>query len=248
MENVILEATAIGVQKVFVPGIDLQSSNISIKIALKFPNTVFPFVGIHPNYSVKNNSQLIEELIKAKRDQIYAVGEIGLDFYRDFAPHTVQIEMFENMLNLAKKYNLPICIHNRDADDEIINVLSKWYTEKSESSENGITGIFHAFNGSNKIAEFGKAYGFAFGIGGQVTYKKANQLREIIKRIGVENIVLETDAPYLSPVPFRGKRNVPKNIHVILKALSEILNVPNRQIEELTDNNAYRFLLKKKMP
>jgi TatD DNase family protein len=244
MKDVIQDATAIGVKKIFVPGVDAKTSITSIEIASKFPNIIFPFVGIHPNYSTENKSQIIEELIRTKKDKVFAVGEIGLDYYREFSPRATQIDTFESMLSIARNNNLPICIHNRNADEDIIAVLGKWYSGKTVASKKAMAGIFHAYNGSPKIAEFGKACGFAFGIGGPVTYKNSNRLRESIKVIGLDNIVLETDAPYLSPIPFRGKRNEPKYIPIILNTLSEIFNLPIWQIEKITDENANRILLK----
>jgi len=245
-EQVIHQAKAAGVHKIFVPGVDLQTSKISIDIASKFMDVVFPFVGIHPNYSVSSNPKLIEELIRSNRKQIVAVGEIGLDFYRDYAPRKIQIELFNKMLNLARNFDLPVSIHNREADDEIIEILENWYSERSLSCNSNLPGILHAYNGSKKIAEWGKAYGFAFGIGGPVTYKKSYLLRETIKFIGLNNIVLETDAPYLTPVPHRGKRNVPRNIKFVVNTLSEIFEITKQKIEEITDKNAYRILLKNK--
>jgi TatD DNase family protein len=248
IEIVIQDATAIGVKKIFVPGVDAETSQRSLEIASKFPNTVFPMVGIHPNYSSENKFQIIEELILSRRNQIIAVGEIGLDYYREFSPRASQINTFEKMLSLARKFDLPICIHNRDADKDILSILGNWYSEKVLGSSKKIAGIFHAYSGSRTIAEFGIANGFAFGIGGPVTYKNSHQLRENIRNIGLNNLVLETDAPYLSPNPYRGKRNEPKYIQIVLNTLSKVFELPIQQIEERTDENAERLFLKRKMP
>ncbi len=249
IEDVIREADEFGVHQILVPGIDTKTSRISIDLSLKFPNRIFSSVGIHPNYSVDSNPQLIDEIIQSNKNNIYAVGEIGLDFYRDYAPHETQIEVFEKQLTLAKKYHLPVCIHNRDANKTLIDILNEWFPEQSNQSSSGQSGVFHAYNGSEEIAEWGKNHAFAFGIGGSITYKKTEQFREIVKQIGLDHLVLETDAPYLSPVPYRGKINAPKNLIYIVAALADLFDCSKQQIEEKTNKNAIRlFSFKEKMP
>jgi TatD DNase family protein len=247
IEDVIREADEIGVHQILVPGIDAKTSNISISLSLKYPDRIYSCVGIHPNYSAGSSPHLIEELIQFNPTQVHAIGEIGLDFFRDFAPRKTQIDLLEKQLDLAKKYQLPICIHNREADKELVKILDEWYLEKSNFSRSGQFGVFHAFNGSEEIAEWGKTHAFAFGIGGPLTFKKSSHFREIVKQIGLDHLVLETDAPYLSPVPFRGKRNVPKNLEFIVDELACLFNCSKQQVEEITDNNAIRlFRIKKK--
>lgn len=247
IEVVIREADEIGVRQILVPGIDTETSSISIELSFKYPDQIYSCVGIHPNYSVGSSPLIIEELIQSNPTQVHAIGEIGLDFYRDYALRKTQINIFEKQLDLAKKYHLPICIHNREADKELVKILGEWYLEKSNFSMSDQSGVFHAFNGSEEIAEWGKTHAFAFGIGGALTFKKSSHFKEIVKQIGLDYIVLETDAPYLSPVPFRGKRNVPKNLEFIVNELAYLFNCSKQQVEEITDNNAIRlFRLKKK--
>ena len=247
IDDVIREADNIGVHRILVPGIDIETSRISIELSFKYPGQIFSSVGIHPNYSAESYSLMIEELIQSNLTQIHAIGEIGLDFYREYAPREIQIEVFEKQLDLAKKYHLPICIHNRNADKSLIEILDKWYLEKSNIFRSGHIGVFHAFNGSEEIAEWGKTHAFAFGIGGPLTFKKSSRFKDIVKQIGLDFLVLETDAPYLSPNPYRGKRNVPKNLEFIVTALADLFDCSKQRVEEITDKNAIRLLsLKKK--
>jgi TatD DNase family protein len=142
------------------------------------------------------------------------------------------------MLKFAKEFYLPICIHNRNANLEVLRILDKWYDESVTDLVSRHKGVFHAFNGSEKIAEWGIAHDFTFGIGGPITYKKSDQLHNVIKWIGLNHLVLETDAPYLSPAPFRGKRNTPQNLGLIAQSLAEIFECTVKEVIDKTDENA----------
>ena len=238
LDDVIHRAIRDGVQHILVPGIDIPTSKKSIKLSLEYSEIIFSAVGIHPNYSTESDSSLILELLKSKRDRIFAIGEIGLDFYRDFSPRDTQIKVFNRMLKFAKEFYLPICIHNRNANLEVLRILDKWYDESVTDLVSGHKGVFHAFNGSEKIAEWGIAHDFTFGIGGPITYKKSDQLHNVIKWIGLNHLVLETDAPYLSPAPFRGKRNTPQNLGLIAQSLAEIFECTVKEVIDKTDENA----------
>jgi len=241
LDDVIQEAVRDGVQRILVPGIDALTSKKSIKLSSKYSESIFSAIGIHPNYSVESNPGQILELLKSKRRRIFAIGEIGLDFYRDYSPRATQIEVFDKMLEFAKEFNLPICIHNRNADLELLRILDKSYDESATDLFSSHKGVFHAFNGSKKIAEWGIAHNFTFGIGGPITYKNSNQMRNLVKWIGLSHLVLETDAPYLSPAPYRGKRNKPQYIVLIAQSLAEIFNCTVKKVVDKTDENANRL-------
>jgi len=241
LDDVIHSAVRDGIQRILVPGIDVPTSKKSIKLSSKYSGNIFSAVGIHPNYSAESNPSLIHELLKSKRSEIFAVGEIGLDFYRDYAPRDTQIEVFVRMLEFAKEFNLPICMHNRNADLDLLSILDKWYDESVTDLSSAYKGIFHAFNGSEKIVEWGIAHDFNFGIGGSITYKKSDHLRNVVKLIGLGHLVLETDAPYLSPVPFRGKRNKPQYLLLIAQALAEVFDCTVKKVIDKTDENANRL-------
>ena len=241
LDDVILGAVRNGVQSILVPGIDAPTSKRSIKLSLEYSENIFSAIGIHPNYSAESNPNQILELLKSNRDKIFAIGEIGLDFYRDYSPHDMQIEIFDKMLEFAKEFNLPICIHNRNADLELLSILDKKYDENMTEFLSMQKGVFHAFNGSEKIAEWGIAHDFTFGIGGPITYKKSGQMRNIVKWIGLSHLVLETDAPYLSPAPFRGKRNEPQYLVLIAQSLAEVFDCTVKKVIDKTDENANRL-------
>ena len=241
LDDVILKAVSDGIQCILVPGIDVATSQESIKLSLKYSENIFSAVGIHPNYSEDSNPNLIQELLKSPRNSIFAIGETGLDFYRDYSPRDTQIKVFNKMLVLAKEFNLPICMHNRNADLELLNILDKYYDESAITFKSVRKGVFHAFNGSNRIAEWGIAHDFTFGIGGPITYKKSDQLRKVVKWIGLNHLVLETDAPYLSPVPFRRKRNTPQYLVYIAQSLAEVFECTVNKVIDVTDVNANRL-------
>lgn len=241
LDDIILRAVRDGIQRILVPGIDIATSQKSIKLSLENSENIFSAVGIHPNYSEDSNPSLIQELLKSQRNSIFAIGETGLDFYRDYSPRDTQIKVFNKMLVFAKEFNLPICMHNRNADLELLNILDKYYDESAITFKSMRKGVFHAFNGSDRIAEWGIAHDFTFGIGGPITYKKSDQLRKVVKWIGLNHLVLETDAPYLSPVPFRGKRNTPQYLVYIAQSLAEVFECTINKVIDITDVNANRL-------
>ena len=244
--NVILGAVKDGVQRILVPGIDAATSKISIELSNNYSKYIFSAVGIHPNYSEDSTPNLILELLNSQRRKIFALGEIGLDFYRNYSSPNTQIEIFNIMLEFAKIFNLPICIHNRKADIKLLEILDNWYDTPPLALSSPRNGVFHAYNGSESIADWGIAHGFYFGIGGVITYKKSVQLRNIIRMIGLNNLLLETDAPYLSPAPFRGKRNTPQNLIYIARSLANVFSCNIREVINKTDENANHLFQFKK--
>jgi len=239
--NQVLENTiSNGINQVLIPGYNQQSSQCAVALANQNPVHIIAAVGIHPNYAVdddKNN--IADQLTKFAGKSIKAIGEVGLDFYRKFTSKESQFQTFNQMLGLAELFNLPICIHSRNSDDEIVQVLDNWLNEVPHQTD--CKGVFHAYEGSASIADWGKEHHFLFGIGGAITYKNNLQLRNKIKTIGLDSIILETDSPYLAPVPYRGKRNEPKYLPIILSAVSKILEIPIQTVEDVTDNNAKRL-------
>ena len=241
LDDVIHRAVMDGVRHILVPGIDFTTSKKSIKLSSIYSKNIFSAVGIHPNYSVESNPSLIRELLISNRGRILAIGEIGLDFYRDYSPRDTQIEVFDRMLEIAREFKLPICMHNRNADLELLSILDKWYDKSVTDLGSAYKGVFHAFNGSEKIVEWGITHNFTFGIGGSITYKKSGQMRNVVKLIGLSHLVLETDAPYLSPVPFRGKRNKPQYLLLIAQKLAEVFDCTVKKVIDKTDENANRL-------
>ena len=232
IEEVINRSKAVGISKIFLPNVDVESIAPLKKLTASDPDFFYPMMGLHP-CSVKENYE--EELNTIKKEifenKYLAVGEIGIDLFWDKSFIAQQKLAFIEQINWAKELKLPIVIHARDSFDQIFEILDTVHT-------NQLKGIFHCFTGTihqaEKIIEYGT---FKLGIGGVVTYKNSG-LDKTLEAIGLEHLVLETDAPYLAPQPFRGKRNESMYLEIIAKKIAEILQVDVKEIAEVTNKNA----------
>ena len=230
--EVIEKAIYSNVEKIMLPNIDSTTIEDMLKLSKRHPNHFFPMIGIHPT-SVEDDFEeeikIIEEYLS--KEKFYAIGEIGIDMYWDKTFEEEQKQAFRIQLDLAKKHNLPIVIHSRDAFDIIYEIL----LEKNDANLNG---VFHCFTGTldqaNKIIEMG----FKLGIGGIVTFKNTD-LAKVVEQIDLHNIVLETDSPYLAPDPKRGQRNQSSYLNYIAKKVAEIKGVTIKEVAEITTKNAY---------
>lgn len=220
-----------GVTRFFVPAIDSNYTQRMFSLYREYPEHVFLMNGLHP-CSVKENYQ--EELSHVQQlmseSVFYAIGEIGIDLYWDKTFLKQQQEAFIWQIQLAKKHHLPIVIHCREAFDEIFEILQQ---EKDER----LRGIFHCFTGTESQAWEAISYGMKLGIGGVVTFKNG-KIDQFLKNIPIKHIVLETDAPYLAPVPYRGKRNESAYILKVVQKLSSIYHLPEKTIAEITTHNS----------
>ena len=231
-KEIITECLDLSVSKLFLPNIDSSTIEDVIQVCNTYPEICHPMIGLHP-CSVKENFQ--EELNNIypyiKSVQPIAIGEIGIDLYWDKTTLKEQIKAFEKQINWAKEFSLPIVIHARDSYREIFDVLD-------EMNDENLRGIFHCFSSNIKDANHILSYGgFKLGIGGVVTFKNAG-LDKTLANISLNNLVLETDSPYLTPAPYRGKRNKSSYIPLIAKKLSEIYNVDITEIAKITTKNA----------
>ena len=229
--EMIARAKAAGVTRCFIPAIDASYTQQMFQLKNDYPDYVFLMNGLHP-CSVKENYQ--EELAHVENLMqshfFCAIGEIGIDLYWDKTFLKEQQEAFQRQIQLAKKHQLPIVIHCREAFDEVFEVLE---TEKSDV----LFGIFHCFTGTEAQAQRAIGYGLHLGIGGVVTFKNG-KIDQFLKNIDLQHIVLETDSPYLAPVPYRGKRNESAYIVKVVEKLSDIYALPESEIIRLTDENA----------
>lgn len=220
-----------GVRRIFVPSIDSTYTEKMYEIEKQFPENVFLMMGLHPTY-VKENYE--EELAfveqELERRKFYAIGEIGIDLFWDKTFLEQQKIAFKRQIQLAKKYKLPINIHCRDAFDEVFEVLE---TEKSDD----LFGIFHCFTGTYEQALQAISYNLKLGIGGVVTFKNG-KIDQFLHEIDITNIVLETDSPYLAPVPFRGKRNESSYTKLVAEKLAQIYKLPLEEIAQKTTENS----------
>lgn len=229
-DTMIARAQAAGVQKFYLPAIDSETTAEMLLLEEKYPEVCVAMMGLHPcsvNASFKEELQHVENFLGQRRWA--AVGEIGLDFYWDKTYTQQQYEAFRVQIEWAIAHKLPINIHTRNAMQETIDVVREY-------SGRGLRGIFHCFGDSYEKARQIADAGFLLGIGGVVTYKNAG-LAEVLEKFGLGYIVLETDAPYLTPVPFRGKRNESSYLTFIAQKLAEIFGCSAEEVGEITSSN-----------
>jgi TatD DNase family protein len=241
LETVINDACSGGIRKILVPGIDVETSFQSIQLCEKFPEKIYAAIGIHPNHSNNIEQADFDSLVSlANHPNVVAIGEFGLDFYRDKASEDDQIYVLNNMLSISKKSGKPVCLHNREADNKIIEILDSWYSDliKSQSILVEKPGVFHSFSGSEIISEWALTHNFYLGISGPVTFSKSQDLQNKIQKIDISHLIIETDAPYLSPHPYRGKRNEPLNVRLVCKKIAEIKQMDLDEVILITSKNA----------
>jgi TatD DNase family protein len=230
-KEMIERALSQNVSRFFIPAIDSTYTDAMLKLEADYPEQVYLMMGLHPT-SVKENYkeelQHVEEMF-AKRS-FYAVGEIGIDLYWDTTTLDIQKEAFKRQISLAKQYKLPIVIHCRDAFDEIFEVLD-------EVMDDRLFGIFHCFTGTLEQARKAISFNMKLGIGGVATFKNG-KIDQFLNQIDLKHIVLETDAPYLAPKPYRGKRNESSYIIKVVEKLAQIYNVSEEKIAEITTQNS----------
>ncbi len=229
-ETVIQRSIKNKIETIITIGTDVKSSETSIELANKFA-TVYPAVGIHPNEcsnSSEKSLQRISEL--CTRSKVVAIGEIGLDYYRDYAPKDRQIKFFKAQLEIAREAQLPTIIHNRNAHTDIYEILV-------EEKASELKGVLHSFEGDINFLDSILSYNFYVSLTGVVTFKNA-AYNEIIKHIPLDNLLLETDSPFLAPMPFRGKRNEPSYIKYTAEKIAKVKKISVEKLAEITSNNA----------
>ena len=232
-DEMIIRARALGVKHFLMPSIDSEYIDTLHKAADRLPDHAHPMMGLHP-CSVKVNYQneldIVERNLFKPVRKYCAVGEIGIDLYWDKSTLDMQIDAFEKQINWAKTLKLPIVIHVREAFEETLKVLNRLNDEN-------LTGVFHCFTGTKEQAEHIISYGgFKLGIGGVLTFKNG-KIDQYIKEIGLEHLILETDSPYLAPVPYRGKRNEPSYTKLVAEKLASCHGLSLGKIEEVTTEN-----------
>jgi TatD DNase family protein len=243
LANVLERAWDNGIEQILIPGIDLETSRRAVELCEIYPN-LFSAVGIHPSEALSWDKYSLSQLIEmAKHPKVVAIGEIGLDYYRDRAPRDLQIEVFEAQLNLAADLEKPVVIHNRQAIEAIWPRLINWQTELNRK-ENPIArrpGVLHSYEGNIELALEAIQLNFSIGIGGPVTFRNAPERQRLASLIPLTGLVLETDAPFLTPHPHRGERNEPSYITLIAEKIAGLNNKPLEQVAEITSNNADRL-------
>jgi len=234
MDMVIENSIKAGISKILMPAIDSTTLDAMLKVEAQFPGYCMAMMGLHPCYVKENyieELKLVEDWIGKRK--FIAIGEIGLDFYWDKTFAKEQQLVFETQMQWALDLQLPIAIHTRNAMGESIEAVKPF-------AKKGLRGVFHCFSGSKESAEQIIGMGFHLGLGGVLTYKNAG-VAEAVKDIPMEFLLLETDAPYLAPVPYRGKTNEPAYMIEVAKKLAEIKSMPLHEIAAITTNNAEKL-------
>jgi len=236
LEAVIMSANEAGVKQIITVGIDLQSSKKAIHYADQYPG-VYATIGVHPHNVASITDSLIEQLIKlADHPKVVAYGEIGLDFVKLYAPQKTQLEQFARQVELAKNLALPLVIHDREAHDDILTILKKALPFPAG-------GVMHCFSGNLNYAKKIFDLGFYISIPGVVTFNKAADLQEVVQKTPLEALLLETDAPFLAPVPMRGRKNKPDYLLYTAQSIAELQKTTLDKVARITTENAAKLFL-----
>ncbi len=231
IDLIIQENIGSGVDKIIISGCTKESIIESLEISKKYP-FIYTTIGYHPSEAdiiTENDLNILENQIKT--NSIVGVGEIGLDYHYGKENKEKQITLLKKQMLLAEKYHLPVVIHSRDATEDTISILKEFPN---------VIGDIHCFSGSIETAKIYISMGYKIGIGGVVTFKNSN-LFKVVEAIGIDSIILETDAPYLTPAPYRGQVNSSKYIPIIVEKVAEILDISVEKVVEITDKNAIRL-------
>jgi len=242
-ELVIARAREAGLVRMLNPGIDITTSRAALRLTEQY-DEVYTAVGIHPNSADSWKDETYKELIElASYSKVVAIGEIGLDYYRNGAPAEVQRKVFSAQLDLAANMGLPVILHNRDASEEMMTILDGWVDElsKRKSKLTERPGVLHSFSGNLAMAEWAVGRNFLLGFTGPVTYRNAEQLRQVVVKVPLENLLIETDAPFLTPHPHRGERNEPAHVGVIAGKIGELRTIEMKAVAQASTRNAGRL-------
>jgi TatD DNase family protein len=238
---VLSRAWAAGVVAIVTIGVDLPSSEQAVALA-EAHDGVYATVGMHPHDAKALDGNVLARFRELGcHEKVVAVGEIGLDFYRDLSPREVQRRAFQAQLAWAAQLGKPVVIHDRDAHDEIMEVLAIWAGEQRGSPLEGRLGVLHTFSGDRAMAERAVELGFYLSVAGPVTYPNAGQLREVVRAVPLDRLLVETDCPFLAPHPHRGKRNEPAYVRLVAERVAALKDRPLDEVAEATTANARRL-------
>lgn len=253
-ENVVLRAKNNKVGKIVNASYDRQSIERALILAERFENA-YATLGVHPHSAFEYDNETEELMLNNKDNQkVIAIGEIGLDYYdletqiayiKEHSPEVEKLteeivkqkqkEIFIKQIELAEKMELPIVVHSRDATNETLDII------KANKDKLKFGGLIHCFSGSTEIAREYFKLGFYISVGGSITFKNARNIPDVVRQTGIDHVILETDCPYLSPEPFRGKINEPKNVPIVAEKIADILDIPYSEVENTTTNNALKL-------
>ena len=234
LEQVVARAREAGVQAISVPGIDLKSCATVMALCRRYPDYCFPMLGLHPE-EVKDDWKDVLNAIAPQLREVVAIGEVGLDFYWSREFENAQLQAFEEQVRWSVETRLPLMIHCRKAQNELVTILKRYKDDLPG-------GVFHCFTGNTieaqELLQFDR---FVLGIGGVLTFKKSKLPETLLEAVPLERIVLETDAPYMAPVPMRGQRNEPAFVAHVMRKLAEVYGVSEETVDEVTTGNVQRI-------
>lgn len=231
-EEIIAQAEAFGVTHLINIGTDKESSRRSVALADKYPH-IYATVGVHPHDSRTLDKKLLSEIEElAGSPKVVGIGEIGLDYYRNLSPHDIQRKAFVEQLELAIRLNLPVVIHVREAMEEALEIVERYAGQ--------LRGVFHCFPGTTEQAQRVAELGFYIAVNGVITYPKS-KMAVVASEVDLETVLIETDCPYLTPVPYRGKRNVPGNVKLVCERLAELRDISVSEADKVTTRNAEKL-------
>ncbi|WP_204237493.1 TatD family hydrolase [Mammaliicoccus sciuri] len=234
LQEVIDRALEEGIDRIFVVGFDTNTIERTMKLIDQY-DFIYGIIGWHPVDAIdctEERLQWIEEL--SRHPKIIGIGEMGLDYHWDKSPKDIQKEVFRKQIALAKRVQLPIIIHNREATQDCVDILK-------EENASEVGGIMHSFSGSNEIADEILKMNFYISLGGPVTFKNAKQPKEVAQHVPLDRLLVETDAPYLSPHPYRGKRNEPARVKLVAEQIAELRGISYEEVCKATTENAERL-------
>ncbi|HOV25620.1 MAG TPA: TatD family hydrolase [Pseudobacteroides sp.] len=230
-DEVFTKAHEDGISYILNAATDIDTSLMSIGFAEKY-DFVYAAVGVHPHNTSSLDDEVTAKIAKlAKNPKVVAIGEIGLDYYYDYSPKDAQKYWFKRQLDLAVDLSMPVIIHDRDAHEDIVNIMK-------ESKISQVGGVMHCFSGSREMAKIILDMGFYLSFGGPVTFKNARKAIEVLQYVPMDRLLIETDSPYLSPEPHRGKRNDSRNVRYVAEKIAEIKGLDFEDVASVTLNNA----------
>lgn len=237
LDAVIARAHEAGVQYFVIPATNHQTAVEAVRLAERYPG-MYASVGFHPLDLKEFNEERLKEIEElSHHPKVVAIGEIGIDYFYDTSPRDYQREIFSRQIELAVKRDLPIIVHTRDSVQDAIDLVTQYAMKNPEWKQGTNRGVFHCFTGDAAQARHLFGLGFLVSFPGPITFKKGT-MHDVVREIGLDNIMVETDSPFLTPVPFRGKRNEPSYIPLIAQKIADTLNISLQEVEEKTTRNA----------
>lgn len=240
LDAVLARAAEAGVDRVVLVGVDPDDTRKAIAVAEQHPEEVFIVAGVHPHEAKIWSPEVRADLAGLlQHPQVVAVGEIGLDYHYDFSPGDKQREAFLGQLELSRETGKPVVIHCREAYDDLMQILEEFYGSPGNLTEP--RGVLHCYFGSLDQARQAARLGYMIGLGGSCTFKKAEELHEVVRQTPLEQVVLETDAPYMTPIPYRGKRNESSYIPLVAQRVADLKSITVEEVARQTTANAERL-------